>query len=58
MQQELPESGLGAARDLPHLLREPPRAELAAEVVQTPVMMEGNIAIAVWPNRIIDRKLK
>ena len=36
LQQELPQPGLGAARDLPHLLREPLRAELAAEVVQTP----------------------
>ena len=38
--QELPQPGLGAARDLPHLLREPLRAELAAEVVQTPATSE------------------
>ena len=47
LQEELPESGLGAARDLPHLLREPPSAELAAQVVQTPEKKAGNNACMV-----------
>ena len=56
LQQELPQPGLGAARDLPHLLREPPSAELAAQVVQTPEKKAGNNA--GWTRRIEHRKLK